>query len=278
MSEIAQKLNYYKNGTTSCKLYSSTSDVGSDYLSVRANGSTAYAQLVSTSDSSASSLRVRKGGTTYAVATQIAVQPFLEYKFNSSVTANTGNGYVVTYTQGTIEQSDNSSPESETWCGKFTGGNFRILPQNYSMFDLSTNAWTIEFWEYRTNVGNYRSVFINSDRGSHGLILNYNRPSYLSCVINGADTNLGSIEYDVWRHWAYTRDTGTNHIRVYKNGSQIAAISIASATAITHPGEDWALGFCYLNNTYYTGYIDLFRVYINYCKYPNGTSFTAPTS
>ncbi len=68
MAEITEELHYRKSGaTTDIKLYDSTSDVGSDYLSLRVNGSTAHAPLGGTGETEASDLRVRKSGATHAV-------------------------------------------------------------------------------------------------------------------------------------------------------------------------------------------------------------------
>jgi hypothetical protein len=68
MAEITEQLHYRKSGaTTDIKLYDSTADMGSDYLSLRVSGSTAYAMLGGAGETEASDLRVQKGGNTFAV-------------------------------------------------------------------------------------------------------------------------------------------------------------------------------------------------------------------
>lgn len=73
MAELAKQLRYRRAGATySCKLYSTSAEVGTPSLKVRVDGATAYAKLGAVGDTSASHLRVRSGGTTYAVLTQAA--------------------------------------------------------------------------------------------------------------------------------------------------------------------------------------------------------------
>jgi hypothetical protein len=70
MALATEKLYYRRSDTTySINLYTATSDVGTDYLSVRVGGNTRYAKIVATTDSLASHLRIRKDGVTKAVAT-----------------------------------------------------------------------------------------------------------------------------------------------------------------------------------------------------------------
>lgn len=68
MAEVTQKLHYRKGGVTvDISLYDSTSDMHSDYLSLRAGGKTVYAALGSAGEIESSGLKVRKGGVTYSV-------------------------------------------------------------------------------------------------------------------------------------------------------------------------------------------------------------------
>lgn len=72
MGKIGKKLIYKKNGTQyNVGLYSSTSDVGANYITLRVDSALAYAQLGSPGSESATSLLVRKAGTTYAVRSQV---------------------------------------------------------------------------------------------------------------------------------------------------------------------------------------------------------------
>lgn len=81
MAEYSKKLHIRKSGTvTDIKLYTTTSEVGTNYLSFRDGSTTVYAKLGATSDSNASALRVRKSGTTYAVLTQASLSTSVSSK------------------------------------------------------------------------------------------------------------------------------------------------------------------------------------------------------
>lgn len=68
MAEITQKLHYWKGGVTvDISLYNSTSDMHSNYLSLRVGGQNVYAALGDSGEIEATGLKVRKGGVTYSV-------------------------------------------------------------------------------------------------------------------------------------------------------------------------------------------------------------------
>ena len=69
MAEYSKQIHYRLNNTVNdIKLYTSTEDVGSDYVSVMDSGATVYAALVDPSDSYASDVKIRKDGNTFAFA------------------------------------------------------------------------------------------------------------------------------------------------------------------------------------------------------------------
>ncbi len=89
MAELTKKF-YGKNtngNVYSCKLYTTTNEVGDNRLAISASlaGAQAYAKLGPISDSFATGIRVVKNGTTYAVLSQASVP----YAKNSYTTAGT---------------------------------------------------------------------------------------------------------------------------------------------------------------------------------------------
>ena len=68
MAELSKKLHFLKSGTEqTAKAYSTTVEVGSNYITNKIDGVTCYVAIGSTSDSRATRGRVIKGGTTYAI-------------------------------------------------------------------------------------------------------------------------------------------------------------------------------------------------------------------
>lgn len=70
MAELTKKLNIKKNGAIStCKIYSTATEVGSSYMSAIVNNVAAYIPLVAINDGRASLVRVDKNGSTQSIAT-----------------------------------------------------------------------------------------------------------------------------------------------------------------------------------------------------------------
>lgn len=83
MAEYAKKLHIRKSGVvTDIKLYSTTGEVGANYLVLRDGSNVMYAKLDATSNSLASDLRVRKTGNIYAVCKQ-ALPAYTKVQYTS---------------------------------------------------------------------------------------------------------------------------------------------------------------------------------------------------
>lgn len=83
MAEYAKKLHIRKSGVvTDIKLYSTTGEVGADYLTLKDDINTMYAKAGTTNDANASDLTVKKGSTTYAVLTQ-ATPPYTKVTYSN---------------------------------------------------------------------------------------------------------------------------------------------------------------------------------------------------
>lgn len=74
MAEYSKQLHIRKDSTiTDIKLYTTTDEVGTNYITLKDGTTPVYAKLGDTADTSASALRVRKASTVYAVLMQAAI-------------------------------------------------------------------------------------------------------------------------------------------------------------------------------------------------------------
>jgi len=137
-----------------------------------------------------------------------------------------------------------------------------------SDFDFGAGDFTVEGWIYYTGAsnathdlfGDTASMYITVD-GTNGWDIRG----------LGADWHsLQSPTANTWEHWAFVRDNGT--LRIYKNGAQVASDSNRTTNISYSAIEMAGAGRGYR----FRGYIDEFRV-SNNCRYPDGSSFTAPT-
>ena len=85
MAVLTKNLYVQKTGRTAvaCNIYSTTAEVGSNYLSVNVDGTNGYVKLGSTNDTYATSGRVMKGSTTYAICSSA-----IEYKDGTLLSEN----------------------------------------------------------------------------------------------------------------------------------------------------------------------------------------------
>ena len=94
MAELAKKLHFLKNGTEqTAKIYTTASEAGSNYITVKVDGTTGYVPINDISHDNATIGRVLKSGTTYATLSQ--AKP--AYAEKSWTTAGT---YTFTVPQG----------------------------------------------------------------------------------------------------------------------------------------------------------------------------------
>ena len=68
MAELAKKLHFLKNGTEqTAKIYTTASEAGSNYISVKVDGTTGYVPINDISHGNATIGRVTKGDSIYAI-------------------------------------------------------------------------------------------------------------------------------------------------------------------------------------------------------------------
>ena len=164
--------------------------------------------------------------------------------------------------------------------GYFDGvGDYLTVPAS-SDFDFGTGDFTVEFWMYRTAVGNYATI-ISHNYGTNPNFLLQTSTSlgqrwrlYLSgisvSITEGSDHSLNT-----WYHYAIVRNGGgSNNVVIYRDGS-----SVATGTFTNNVGNttvDYSIGGRGNNTLPFAGYIQDFRVYKGVAKYT--TTFNPPSS
>lgn len=95
MALLNAKLYVKRNGEAAvpCNLYSTTEEVGGEYVTVTASNTKAYAKLGGTSDAFCTQARVKKGTNTYAILSQIK-PPYNKIEYRTPGT------YTVTFPVG----------------------------------------------------------------------------------------------------------------------------------------------------------------------------------
>lgn len=164
--------------------------------------------------------------------------------------------------------------------GYFDGaGDYLTVPAS-SDFDFGTGDFTVEFWMYRTAVGNYATI-ISHNYGTNPNFLLQTSTSlgqrwklYLSgisvSITEGSDHSLNT-----WHHYAIVRNGGgSNNVVIYRDGSSVATGSftnnVGNATA------DYSIGGRGNGTLPFAGYIQDFRVYKGVAKYT--ATFNPPNS
>ena len=91
MAELAKKLHFLKNGTEqTAKIYTTTNEVGTNYISVKVDGTTGYVPINDISHGNSTIGRVTKGGSTYAILSRFA--QILSYVGTATATPNDVGG------------------------------------------------------------------------------------------------------------------------------------------------------------------------------------------
>ena len=87
MAELTKKLNIQKTGssTVACKIYSTATEAGANYMRCTVDGVNGYIPLGTTSDTNATVGRVTKSGSTYAIKSQ-SKPPYTETSYTTAGT------------------------------------------------------------------------------------------------------------------------------------------------------------------------------------------------
>ena len=168
----------------------------------------------------------------------------------------------------------------------FDGSGDSLTVPDSSDFHVAGNDFTIEAYIRRTSQGSDEWFFVQSEgttsNTSIGLHIGSsssgyaNKPS-LRYTVGGSGNELTgttALAANTWYHIAGVRNGNT--LRIYVNGTQEASTSfsgtITDASTPVIIGAVNSAGAAGL-----TGHVDQVR-WSNSCRYPDGTSFTAPTA
>ena len=167
----------------------------------------------------------------------------------------------------------------------FDGSGDYITVANSAGLDFGSGDFTIEYWEYRTDSGDGKSVMCrhNVNQGYNPFLLGYKSGSTLYAYASSEYVNtqnwdivsalsMGSVVYNGWTHYAFVRQGNT--FRTYQNGIQIATAS--SNGSIATGNGPLSIGR-FADSYYYSGYLDDIRITKGICRYPDGTTFSVRT-
>ena len=207
MSEHTKKLKYIKTPPTvvECKLYNSTSDVGSNYLAINDGSSNpVYAKLDSNlSHADASDLRVRKGSTTYAVLKQASSVPTLygspsAYYDPGNASSYPGSGTSVYDLSGNSKTGTMSNVTySSDSGGKFTFNGTTSGITLGSNSDFNFTEFTIGAWMRCTGrSGNYNNYLFYKGTNTTEMMSIY--------LLDGGAFGNGTPQHEYWyRSYGY---------------------------------------------------------------------------
>ena len=161
----------------------------------------------------------------------------------------------------------------------FNGASKLTFPQTTHQF--GSGDFTIEWWEYSTassNGSRFCSEFTGSTYG--GILLGYlGHQVYISSVIQltwdiVSGVSILNVTANQWVHWAVVRSGNT--LKSYRNGVLYATTSMNGTGNVVYNTQypmaigDYRTG----DHSYFTGYIDEFRI-VDYAVYTS--NFTPPT-
>ena len=148
-----------------------------------------------------------------------------------------------------------------------------------SSLDFS-GQFTVEAWVKTTTSNNFRTLWCHrrfANNGTDIFVLFFNTSTTLTVgIVNDQFAiNASSILDGDWHHVAMVRDS--THLRLYLDGVQGGSTpSSATLSAIGLPffiGTDQ-----YYSARQFVGHMDEIRITNGIARYPNGTTFTPPTS
>lgn len=146
MALLNAKLYVKRNGEAAvpCNLYSTTEEVGGEYVTVTASNTKAYAKLGGTSDAFCTQGRVKKGTNTYAILSQ-AKPPYnkIEYRTPGTYTVTFPAG--VTRARGTVAGAGGGGGGAVSVLGTKggNGGTGALITKNIIVTPLSTLLITV---------------------------------------------------------------------------------------------------------------------------------------
>ena len=199
-------------------------------------------------------------------------------------TDTSSSQHVITRNGNVIHKSDQTKNGATSIY--FDGSGDSLTVPDSTDFTVGSNDFTIEAYVRRTSQGSDEWFFVQSDgttaNTSIGLHIGSsssgyaNRPSlrYTEGSTGNELQGTTTLAANTWYHIAGVRQGNT--VRIYVNGTQEATASY-SGTVNDSSGPVVIGAVNAAGSAGLTGYLDQLR-WSNSCRYPDGTSFTAPTT
>ena len=177
------------------------------------------------------------------------------------------------------ETIDGSHSKQDGYYATAFDGTEGLLTSHHPDFHFSHNDYTVEFWVYPTTTG---LKCLCGDAPSNGAGASTSFQIYKDAneyvVIysdGGAIATSGvALAQNTWTHVAVVRQSGT--VRIYQGGVQRQT---ATDDYNAEPSEYFAIGQTgAFTSSAFVGSISNFHIINGHCKYPDGTTYTPPTT
>jgi hypothetical protein len=174
--------------------------------------------------------------------------------------------------------------------GYFDGTSDYLSIADQTAFNLSTNDFTLEGWFYATGYPSFARPFGQSTEGAGGnnsigfffdtggngatMVMRWGTTANQTNDSGYITVNAGKNQ---WHHLVATRDGNT--LRMYFDGVQVYSTSVAGLT-FYNSTADFRIGASSnaSPSEFWQGYLSGVRLVNGTCLYPNGTTFTLPTT
>lgn len=181
-------------------------------------------------------------------------------------------------------QIDTAQSKAGGSSGLFDGAGDYATISHASDFNFGSGEFTIELWYRPASKEMYSTILCGDEPDfplclSHGEIANGGNPAFAigpnssSWFTGASNMTLGAVTNGVWYHLALVRQGDT--FRAYKDGVQQSTGTTDSAGQAVGNIGTFTIA---KNATFYVGcHVDSLKI-SKQCDYPNGTTFTPPSS
>ncbi len=245
--------------------------------------STVVSNPYTTFGASITAITVNSSGSDWTALAGIVVDGKLLVDSNVTVTDNSFYLKFADNSSNSALGTDSSGNGTNLPGVDFDGSGDHLESADHADYSLGTNDFTIEAYVYPRIFDNYRAIMMKYDglestsswwwslnSSGHILFYLYYGSSQMGIITSGTGMNLNA-----WNHVACVRDGST--ARVYINGVQVGTGSIGTnsvndSSTVVRIGED--------SQGYYDfdGIMSNVRLVNGTCLYPNGTTFTVPST
>lgn len=167
MALLNAKLYVKRNGEAAvpCNLYSTTEEVGGEYVTVTASNTKAYAKLGGTSDAFCTQGRVKKGTNTYAILSQ-AKPPYNKIEYRTPGTYTVIFPVGVTTAKSTVAGAGGGGGGASGAYSGGAGGRGNLIVNTQAV--ISANPYSIHVGAGGTGGAGVNGTFNTASDGNNG--------------------------------------------------------------------------------------------------------------